>query len=98
MQADAEALVIDATVDVALLFGLDGALGPGPGRRERARARQAVAHLVQAAAEARVIDAAVDVALFFGVDGALEPRPRRGERPGRDKQSPTRCRLLPRLS
>ena len=73
MQADAEARVIDAAVDVALLCGLGGALEPGLCRREPALARQAVTHLVQAAAEAFVIDAAVDVALLFRLDGALEP-------------------------
>jgi hypothetical protein len=40
--------VIDAAVNVALLFGDDGALEPWTGVGELPGARQAIAHLVQA--------------------------------------------------
>ena len=64
ISANAEARVIDAAVNVALLLFRYGALEPRLCGGELTGACQAVARLVQAFAEARVIDAAVNVALL----------------------------------
>jgi hypothetical protein len=49
--------------------------------------------------EALVIDAAVDIALLGFRDGTLEEGlSLPANLPRRERQSPTRCRLLPRLS
>src|SRR6185437_4524892 len=61
VEAEAEALLIDASVNVALLLGLHGTLEPRQRLGVPARARVADAHLVQAPTETLVVDASVDV-------------------------------------
>ncbi len=72
-------LVIDASVDVALLCSFDRPLVPG--QRLGILPTRAVAetHLVKATSHVFVIDASVDVALFCSFDRSLVPRQRLGE-------------------